>query len=133
MEINNNSERALLIGTRNGNKREWDVADSLEELSLLAKTAGAFVAGTIIQELKKVDASLLIGTGKAEEIRALIRSHDIDLVIFDDDLTPTQQRNLETLFDTKTINRTGLILDIFAQRSPFKRRKTAGRTRPAYL
>jgi GTP-binding protein HflX len=123
MEMDNNRERALLIGTRNGTKREWDVSDSLEELSLLAKTAGACVAGTIIQELKKVDTSLLIGTGKAEEIREVIRSHDIDLVIFDDDLTPTQQRNLETLFDTKTINRTGLILDIFAQRARSKEGK----------
>jgi len=123
MEIDNNRERALLIGTRNGNKREWDVSDSLEELSLLTKTAGACVVGTIIQELKKIDASLLIGRGKAEEIREVIKSHDIDLVIFDDDLTPTQQRNLEALFDTKTINRTGLILDIFAQRARSKEGK----------
>jgi len=123
MEMDNKSERALLIGTRNGNKREWDVSDSLEELSLLAETAGACVAGTIMQELKRVDASLLIGKGKAEEIRAVIRSQDIDLVIFDDDLTPPQQRNLETLFDTKTINRTGLILDIFAQRARSKEGK----------
>ena len=101
MEIDTNRERALLIGTRNGNKREWDLSDSLEELSLLTKTAGACVAGTVIQELKKIDASLLIGRGKAEEIRGVIKSHDIDLVIFDDDLTPTQQRNLEALFDTK--------------------------------
>jgi 50S ribosomal subunit-associated GTPase HflX len=61
MKMDNKSERALLIGTRNGNKREWDVSDALEELSLLAETAGACVAGTIIQELKRVDASLLIG------------------------------------------------------------------------
>ncbi|MDX1779455.1 MAG: GTPase HflX, partial [Thermodesulfobacteriota bacterium] len=70
-----------------------------------------------VQELKKIDASLLIGKGKAQEVRAYVESNPIDLVIFDDELTPTQQRNLEALFNTKTIDRTGLILDIFAQRA----------------
>jgi GTP-binding protein HflX len=110
-------ERALLIGTSTGQKGEWEVADSLEELSRLAQTAGACVQKTILQELKKIDASLLIGKGKAQEVRSYVESNLIDLVIFDDELTPTQQRNLEALFNTKTIDRTGLILDIFAQRA----------------
>jgi len=110
-------ERALLIGTSTRQRGEWEVADSLEELSCLAETAGACVQKTILQELKKIDASLLIGKGKAQEVRSYVESNLIDLVIFDDELTPTQQRNLEALFNTKTIDRTGLILDIFAQRA----------------
>ena len=116
-------ERALLIGTSNGNRRDWEVEDSLEELSRLAETAGACVEGTIFQELKKIDASLFIGKGKVEEIKDFISSHDVDLVIFDDELTPTQQRNLEESFNTKTIDRTGLILDVFAQRAKSKEGK----------
>lgn len=123
MEVGINRERALLIGTRRGTQSGWEVSDSLEELALLAETAGACVVDTMVQELKKVDASLLIGSGKAEEIRKVVSSRDIDLVIFDDDLTPTQQRNLEQIFDVKTINRTGLILDIFAQRARSKEGK----------
>jgi len=117
MEQNTNKEKALLIGTSAGQKRDWEVAESLEELSRLAETAGARVEKTIVQELKRIDPSLLIGKGKAEEICTYVKSHTINLVVFDDELTPTQQRNLEALFDTKTIDRTGLILDIFAQRA----------------
>jgi GTP-binding protein HflX len=116
-------EKALLIGTKNSNRSDWEAEDSLEELSSLAETAGARVEGTIVQELKKIDPSLFIGKGKVEEARAFVNSHDIDLAIFDDELTPTQQRNLEGIFMTKTIDRTGLILDIFAQRAQSKEGK----------
>lgn len=116
-------EQALLIGTNNRNGMDWDAEDSLEELSRLAETAGALVETTMIQDLKKVDASLFIGRGKVEEVRDYIASHDIDMVIFDDELTPTQQRNLEERFNTKTIDRTGLILDVFAQRAKSKEGK----------
>lgn len=109
-------EKALLIGTPR-NKAEWEIADSLEELSRLAETAGARVVKTLVQSLRKVDAALLIGKGKAEEVQSFIASQPVDVIIFDDELTPTQQRNLETLFQTKTIDRTALILDIFAQRA----------------
>ena len=91
--------------------------DSLEELSRLAETAGARVVKTMVQSLKRVDAALLIGKGKAEEVKSFIESQPVDVIIFDDELTPTQQRNLETMFKTKTIDRTALILDIFAQRA----------------
>jgi len=93
------------------------VDDSLEELSRLAETAGARVVKTMVQSLKRVDAALLIGKGKAEEVKSFIESQPVDVIIFDDELTPTQQRNLETMFKTKTIDRTALILDIFAQRA----------------
>ena len=115
-------ERALLVGTPR-NKTDGEVTDSLDELSRLAETAGACVAKTMVQSLKRVDASLLIGKGKAEEVNTVIQSQPIDLIIFDDELTPTQQRNLETVFNTKTIDRTALILDIFAQRAQSKEGK----------
>ena len=118
-----NKETALLVGTRNGNRRDWEVEVSLEELSRLAETAGARVKGTIVQELKKIDASSFIGKGKVEEVRDLVNFKDVDLVIFDDELTSTQQGNLEKSFNTKTIDRTGLILDIFAQRAKSKEGK----------
>ena len=116
-------ERALLIGTNNENRMDWEAKDSLEELARLTETAGARVSTTIVQELKKVDASLFIGRGKVEEVKDYVSSHDIDVVIFDDELTPTQQRNLEESFNTKTIDRTGLILDVFAQRAKSKEGK----------
>ena len=116
-------ERALLIGTNNENRMDWETKDSLEELSRLTETAGARVETTIVQELKKVDASLFIGRGKVGEVKDYVSSHDIDVVIFDDELTPTQQRNLEESFNTKTIDRTGLILDVFAQRAKSKEGK----------
>jgi len=116
MDYGTKREKALLIGTPK-QKAEWEVADSLEELSRLAETAGARVAKTMLQSLKRVDAALLIGKGKAEEVKSFIASQPVDVIIFDDELTPTQQRNLEAVFQTKTIDRTALILDIFAQRA----------------
>lgn len=116
-------EKALLIGTHDGGSQDREVEDSVEELSRLAETAGAEVKGTIIQELKKRDPSFLIGSGKVDEVREVVSSRGIDLVIFDEELTPTQQRNLEETFNTKTIDRTGLILDIFAQRAKSKEGK----------
>jgi GTP-binding protein HflX len=116
MDYGTKREKALLIGTPK-QKTEWEVADSLEELSRLAETAGARVAKTMLQSLKRIDAALLIGKGKAEEVKSFIASQPVDVIIFDDELTPTQQRNLEAVFQTKTIDRTALILDIFAQRA----------------
>jgi GTP-binding protein HflX len=116
-------ERALLLGTKNRSVRDWEVEDSLEELTRLARTAGAKIEGTLIQELKKVDPALFIGKGKTDEIRDFVSSHDIDLVVFDEELSPTQQSNLEEIFNTKTLDRTGLILDIFAQRAQSKEGK----------
>ncbi len=116
MDYGTTREKALLIGTPKSSE-EWEAADSLEELSRLAETAGARVVKTMVQSLKRTDAALLMGKGKAEEVHSFIQSQPVDVIIFDDDLTPTQQRNLEALFQTKTIDRTALILDIFAQRA----------------
>ncbi len=86
-------------------------------MAALAASAGALVADQVLQSRQKADASTLIGSGKLDELLALIASDDADTVIFDSELTPTQQRNLERALDVKVIDRTQLILDIFARRA----------------
>jgi GTP-binding protein HflX len=90
---------------------------SLEELQRLAETAGATVVATFSQQLRQVTPATLIGRGKVEEIQLFLRQHSADLIIVDDDLTPAQQRNLEDGFKIRVIDRSQLILDIFAQRA----------------
>jgi GTP-binding protein HflX len=92
-------------------------ADSLEELAELAASAGAVIAGRVIQSRAAPEAATLIGTGKVQELAQLSQSMDAGLVIFDHDLTPTQQRNLEKELARRVIDRTQLILDIFARRA----------------
>ena len=89
----------------------------MEELATLARSAGADVVGEFVQRRDRPDAATLIGSGKVQEIRDGIRADEVDLVIFDNELTPTQQRNLERELDTRIIDRTQLILDIFAKRA----------------
>ncbi|MEQ1884734.1 MAG: GTPase HflX, partial [Bryobacteraceae bacterium] len=90
---------------------------SLEELASLAATAGARVAEMQIQSRPRADAATQIGSGKVEELRGLIHLHEATTVIFDRELTPSQQRNLERALDVKILDRTQLILDIFARRA----------------
>ncbi|MFH1560051.1 MAG: GTPase HflX [Chloroflexota bacterium] len=94
----------------------WTLEDSLEELGLLAHTAGAEVVSTLTQRLDK-RTHTYVGKGKLEEIQVLRDNLQADVVIFDDELTPTQQRNLEQALDVKVIDRTALILDVFARRA----------------
>jgi GTP-binding protein HflX len=91
--------------------------ESMEELEALALSAGARVAETSIQARPKPDAATLVGSGKIEELKAQIHFHEATTVIFDHELTPTQQRNLEKALDVKVLDRTQLILDIFARRA----------------
>lgn len=93
----------------------WSVEDSLEELGTLARTAGAEVVGTLIQRMRHPDVATYIGKGRAQELCETEKQLHIDLVIFDDELSPSQQRNLEKLLHARVIDRTALILDIFAQ------------------
>jgi GTP-binding protein HflX len=111
------AERALLVGAQlKGEHNGWDLEDSLVELGQLARTAGVEVVGQTWQRLDHFNPATLIGSGKVEELVDLRHDLDYDLVIFDDELSPRQQRNLEeTLDDVKILDRTGLILDIFAQ------------------
>jgi GTP-binding protein HflX len=100
-----------------GRNRAVPPEESLEETAELAASAGAQIAETLLQSRPAPDAATLIGHGKVEEIAAAVRSGGADVVIFDQDLSPTQQRNLEKALDTKVIDRTQLILDIFASRA----------------
>lgn len=93
----------------------WNADDSLAELASLASTAGAEVVGTMVQRLRAPDPAYYLGRGRARELADLVTEHDLDLIIFDDELSPSQQRHLETLTGTRVIDRTALILDIFAQ------------------
>jgi GTP-binding protein HflX len=101
-------------------KHGWKVEDSLEELGQLANTAGAEVLGAIFQKLETPSPSHYIGKGKLKELIELRAEFPYDLVIFDDELSPTQQRNLEEALGVKVIDRTALILDIFAKRAQTK-------------
>jgi GTP-binding protein HflX len=98
-------------------KGSLSARESLEELASLATSAGARVAEAQIQSRPRADAATLVGSGKVEELKSLIHLHGATTVIFDRDLTPTQQRNLERLLDVKVLDRTQLILDIFARRA----------------
>ncbi len=93
----------------------WSTEDSVHELGTLARTAGAKVVGTMIQRLPHPDGGTYVGKGRAQELSELEKQLGLDLVIFDDELTPTQQRGLEKLLDARIVDRTALILDIFAQ------------------
>lgn len=95
----------------------WEVEDSLEELSRLVETAGGIVQTKVIQKKSKPDTAFFIGKGKTEEIAHLCQQLNTDVVIFDHDLTPSQQKNLEDKIGIKVVDRTQLILDIFALRA----------------
>jgi GTP-binding protein HflX len=111
------TERVFLVGVELKSRSRWDVEDSLNELAELATTAGAKVVGTGTQKLEAPVAGTYIGTGKAKEFADWCRKNEVDTVIFDDELSPAQSRTLEKLFDCKILDRTSLILDIFAQRA----------------
>jgi GTP-binding protein HflX len=114
--VNRGPERAYLIAVdASDHDRLWSVEDSVSELGLLARTAGATVVGTIIQRLPHPDGATYVGKGRAQELRDLEKQLSFDLVVCDDELTPTQQRNLEKLLNVRVVDRTALILDIFAQ------------------
>ncbi len=111
-------ERALLVGIEiKGARDTWSVEDSLEELAQLADTAGAEVVGALVQRLTRPNVAYYLGKGKVQELADLRREVGYDVVLFDDELSPTQQRNLEQALGVKIIDRTALILDIFAKRA----------------
>lgn len=107
-------ENAILIGLATREVSKDKVQEHLDELEMLADTAGANTVFKIMQDKSKPDSAFYIGKGKAEEVAELAELNNINLIIFDDDLNPTQVRNLEKLFNKKIIDRSGLILDIFA-------------------
>jgi len=114
---NKRTERVFLVGAELKSRAAWEVRDSLDELAELAASAGGEVVGDGTQRLEAPVASTYIGSGKADQFAQHCRQNDVDTVIFDDDLSPAQSRNLERVFDCKVLDRTSLILDIFAQRA----------------
>jgi GTP-binding protein HflX len=108
-------QRALLVGTGIGTRGTEAAESSLDELARLTDTAGADPVELVLQRRDVPDPATYIGSGKAKELQELADALDIDLVVFDDELTPAQQRNLERLFKVDVVDRVALILDIFAQ------------------
>ncbi|MCH7770896.1 MAG: GTPase HflX [Bacteroidetes bacterium] len=117
-------EKAMLVALNTKDRSKYLVEEHLSELEELADTAGADTIFKIVQSRSRFDPAYYIGKGKAEELAQLVELNDIALVIFDDDLTSVQVRNLEKLFNRKIIDRSGLILDIFALRAKTKEAKT---------
>lgn len=112
------SERAFLVGAAiKGSRPLLGIEDSLDELALLADTAGMEVCGRASQQVARIDPATWIGSGKVEEVAELLDEFDAQVVVFDDELSPRHQRELEKRFgeDVKVLDRTALILDIFAQ------------------
>jgi GTP-binding protein HflX len=110
-------ERALLVGLETPEDSKWDHAESMQELGELVKSAGGEVVDVAIQRRNAPTAPFYIGKGKAEELAQLCGKERVGTVIFNDELSPAQSRNLETVFARKILDRTQLILDIFAQRA----------------
>lgn len=110
-------ETVLVVGIQQGRTQAWEVSDSLDELSLLCGTAGAEVRDRLICRIGRINPATYIGPGKAQEIADAVKTLGIATVVFDDDLSPAQGRNLEKIIATKVIDRTQVILDIFAQRA----------------
>jgi len=117
-------ERAILVGVTSGQTTKWETEEHLEELAFLADTAGAVVIKEFVQDRVRIDAAYFIGRGKAEELNDYSDRYDADILIFDDDLSPAQVRNLEKLTGKKILDRSGLILDIFARRAKTREAKT---------
>ena len=111
------SERAVIVGIATHEHRREQVEEYLDELQLLAESAGAAVIDRVFQDRENIDAAFFIGKGKAEELASIVEERKIDLVIFDDDLSSVQVRNLERLIKCKIVDRSGIILDIFASRA----------------
>jgi GTP-binding protein HflX len=111
------SVRVYLIGVELKTRSAADIRESLAELAELATTAGTQIVGEGVQKLATPVAATYIGQGKAKEFASFCQSNDVDTVIFDDELTPAQTRNLEKIFGCKIMDRTALILEIFGQRA----------------
>lgn len=117
-------EKALLVGVITQQQSEDAVREYLDELAFLAETAGAVTIGRFTQKVEYPNPKTFVGKGKLEEIRQFVKSKSIDLVIFDDDLSPSQMRNIERELEVKILDRSGLILDIFASRAQTSHART---------
>ncbi|MDD3459525.1 MAG: GTPase HflX, partial [Weeksellaceae bacterium] len=110
-------EKVVLVGLITREQPEEKLEEYMEELSFLAYTAGAETMGRFTQKLDMPDSKFFVGSGKLKEIKEFVEENEIDTVIFDDELSPSQLKNIERELNRKIIDRTQLILDIFAQRA----------------
>jgi GTP-binding protein HflX len=110
-------EKVILIGVITQHQDEAKSKEYLDELEFLAYTAGGEVLKRFVQKMEMPNPKTFIGTGKMEEVRSYVETNEIDTVVFDDELSPGQQKNIQKILDCKIIDRTNLILDIFAQRA----------------
>jgi len=123
-ETNHKQETAVLVALINQNQSNEQVKEYLDELAFLATTLGVTTIGTFTQKMEKPDVATFVGKGKLEEIKNYVVSQNADMVIFDDDLSPSQLRNLERFLDIKIYDRSLLILDIFLKRAQTSQAKT---------
>ncbi|WP_372776722.1 GTPase HflX [Mangrovibacterium sp.] len=124
IDTSQQQETAVLVGLINQDQDERQAREYLDELEFLADTAGAVVKKQFFQRLDVPNSATFVGSGKLEEIQNYIKIHEIDSVIFDDELSPTQLRNIERELQCKVLDRTNLILDIFAKRAQTAHAKT---------
>jgi len=109
-------EKAVLVGIDTPNS-PWDIDETMQELAQLTETAGAEAVAEVVQKRERPDTAYYVGKGKLEEIKIIVEETSADLVIFNDELSPSQIRNLEAALEVRVVDRTALILDIFAQRA----------------
>lgn len=112
-----NFEKTIIVGIVTQNQSEEKLVEYLDELEFLTYTAGGEVIKRFWQKMDKPNPKTFLGTGKIEEIHHFVKSNDVSTIIFDDELTPSQQKNISKIIDCKILDRTNLILDIFAQRA----------------
>ena len=124
IETTTKPETAILIGVIEQYQDAEMVEDYLQELAFLTETAGAVPMQTFVQRLEHPDPRTFVGSGKLAEIRDYVQNNEIDLVIFDDELNPSQLRNIEKELNCRILDRTNLILDIFAHRAKTAHAKT---------
>ena len=117
-------ERAVLVGVIRPGEKPEQTKEFLDELAFLVDTAGGAVEKTFTQKMLKPDRATFVGTGKLEEIQAYVKAEEIDMVVFDDELSPSQLRNIERELQVKILDRSNLILDIFAGRAQTAQAKT---------
>ena len=117
-------ERAILVGVITPGEKPEQTKEYLDELAFLVDTAGGKVEKNFTQKMLKPDRATFVGTGKLEEIQAYVKAEEIDMVVFDDELSPSQLRNIERELQVKILDRSNLILDIFAGRAQTAQAKT---------
>src|SRR5690554_1573649 len=110
-------EKAVLVGVVEQNETEEEAIEHIDELAFLARTAGAITKKKYLQKLQMANPKTFLGSGKIEEVKKYVHKNNIDMVIFDDDLSPSQLRNVEGILEVKILDRSSLILDIFASRA----------------